>query len=74
MTTQCLKKFVQPEDIARMALFLSADDSKFITAQVFKGDSNRPAGSRKAKRGFIATSFSTKPSNLSVGQIPPSIS
>lgn len=38
MTTQCLKKFVQPEDIARMALFLSADDSKFITAQVFKGD------------------------------------
>ena len=38
MSTQCLKQFVQPEDIARIALFLSADDSKFITAQIFKGD------------------------------------
>ena len=38
MNTQCLKQLVQPEDIARIALFLSADDSKFMTAQVYKGD------------------------------------
>jgi NAD(P)-dependent dehydrogenase (short-subunit alcohol dehydrogenase family) len=38
MTVQCLKQLVLPEDIARMALFLSSDDSKFMTAQVYKGD------------------------------------
>ena len=38
MNTQCLKQLVQPEDIARIALFLSADDSKFMTAQIYKGD------------------------------------
>ena len=38
MNVQCLKQFVLPEDIARIALFLSADDSKFMTAQVYKGD------------------------------------
>ena len=38
MNVQCLKKLVLPEDIARIALFLSSDDSKFMTAQVYKGD------------------------------------
>mgnify|MGYP003328370329 CR=1 FL=1 len=38
MTVQCLKQLVLPEDIARIALFLSSDDSKFMTAQVYKGD------------------------------------
>lgn len=32
---QCLSEKVQPEDIARMALFLAADDSALCTAQQF---------------------------------------
>jgi len=32
---QCLPGRLQPEDIARMALFLAADDSRMITAQNF---------------------------------------
>jgi NAD(P)-dependent dehydrogenase (short-subunit alcohol dehydrogenase family) len=38
MSVQCLKQLVLPEDIARIALFLSSDDSDFMTAQVYKGD------------------------------------
>ena len=32
---QCLKEIVQPDDIARMVLFLAADDSRLCTAQNF---------------------------------------
>lgn len=32
---QCLKDKLQPEDVARMALFLAADDSRMCTAQNF---------------------------------------
>ncbi len=32
---QCLPELVMPEDIARMALFLAADDSRLITKQCF---------------------------------------
>ena len=32
---QCLKDMLQPEDVARMALFLAADDSRMCTAQNF---------------------------------------
>lgn len=32
---QCIKEYVMPEDIAAMALFLAADDSKLCTAQNF---------------------------------------
>ena len=35
---QCLAFLVEPHDIARMALFLAADDSRAITAQSFKVD------------------------------------
>lgn len=35
---QCLDTLVEPPDIARMALFLAADDSRAITAQSFKVD------------------------------------
>jgi NAD(P)-dependent dehydrogenase (short-subunit alcohol dehydrogenase family) len=38
MSVQCLKQLVLPEDIARIAMFLSSDDSQFMTAQVYKGD------------------------------------
>jgi len=38
MRVQCLKQLVLPEDIARIAMFLSSDDSHFMTAQVYKGD------------------------------------
>ena len=33
--SQCLPRRVMPDDIANMALFLSADDSAMITAQTF---------------------------------------
>ena len=33
--TQALKSRVYPDDIARMVLFLAADDSKMISAQDF---------------------------------------
>lgn len=32
---QCLKEFLLPPDVARMALFLCADDSRMITGQTF---------------------------------------
>lgn len=35
---QCLDRLVEPPDIARMALFLAADDSAAITAQSFRVD------------------------------------
>ena len=38
MKVQCLKRLVLPEDIARLALFLSADDSRFMTAQIYAGE------------------------------------
>ncbi len=33
MQTQSLKHFIQPEDVAKLALFLASDDSKMISAQ-----------------------------------------
>jgi NAD(P)-dependent dehydrogenase (short-subunit alcohol dehydrogenase family) len=30
---QCLKDRVQPEDVARLVLFLSSDDARMCTAQ-----------------------------------------
>ena len=41
MTAQCLKEKVYPPDIARMALWLSADDSRMVTAQNFVVDGGR---------------------------------
>lgn len=35
LTRQCLKDFLLPPDIARMVLFLAADDSRMITSQTF---------------------------------------
>lgn len=35
LTKQCLKEFLLPPDIARMALFLCADDSRLVTSQTF---------------------------------------
>jgi NAD(P)-dependent dehydrogenase (short-subunit alcohol dehydrogenase family) len=35
---QCLDRIVEPPDVARMALFLAADDSAAITAQSFRVD------------------------------------
>jgi NAD(P)-dependent dehydrogenase (short-subunit alcohol dehydrogenase family) len=32
---QCLKDRLQPDDIARMALFLAADDSRMCSSQQF---------------------------------------
>ena len=32
---QCLKGRIQPDDLARMVLFLAADDSRMCTAQDF---------------------------------------
>ena len=34
-TSQCLPGYLQAEDLARMALFLAADDSRLITSQTF---------------------------------------
>ncbi|HEY6980848.1 SDR family oxidoreductase [Reyranella sp.] len=41
MKAQCLKEKVYPPDIARMALFLAADDSRLISAQNFVVDGGR---------------------------------
>ena len=41
MTAQCLKEKVYPPDIARMALWLAADDSRLVTAQNFVVDGGR---------------------------------
>jgi D-xylose 1-dehydrogenase len=38
MKSQCLKEKVYPPDIARMALWLAADDSRLVTAQNFVVD------------------------------------
>lgn len=35
MQNQCLKEKLHPEDVARMVLFLAADDSRLISAQSF---------------------------------------
>src|SRR5260370_38968167 len=35
MEAQCLKEKLYPPDIARMALWLAADDSRLVTAQDF---------------------------------------
>ena len=41
MEAQCLKEKVYPPDIARMALWLAADDSRLVTAQNFVVDGGR---------------------------------
>jgi NAD(P)-dependent dehydrogenase (short-subunit alcohol dehydrogenase family) len=41
MGAQCLKEKVYPPDIARMVLFLAADDSRLISAQTFVVDGGR---------------------------------
>ncbi|MXU65072.1 SDR family NAD(P)-dependent oxidoreductase [Oceanomicrobium pacificus] len=38
LTRQCLKSFLLPPDVARMTLFLAADDSRMITSQTFVVD------------------------------------
>lgn len=38
LSKQCLKEFLLPPDVARMALFLAADDSRMITGQTFVVD------------------------------------
>ncbi len=38
LTRQCLKEFLLPPDVARMALFLAADDGRMITGQTFVVD------------------------------------
>jgi len=38
LTRQCLKEFLLPPDVARMALWLSADDSRLVTGQTFVVD------------------------------------
>jgi NAD(P)-dependent dehydrogenase (short-subunit alcohol dehydrogenase family) len=38
MAKQCIKRKVMPPDIARMALWLAADDSAMVTAQYFVVD------------------------------------
>lgn len=35
LESQCLKEHLLPPDIARMALFLAADDSRLVTGQTF---------------------------------------
>jgi NAD(P)-dependent dehydrogenase (short-subunit alcohol dehydrogenase family) len=41
MQAQCLKEKLYPPDIARMALWLGADDSRLVTAQNFTVDGGR---------------------------------
>jgi NAD(P)-dependent dehydrogenase (short-subunit alcohol dehydrogenase family) len=41
MAAQCLKEKLYPPDIARMALWLAADDSRLVTAQDFTVDGGR---------------------------------
>ncbi len=38
LATQCLKQFVEAEDVARLVLFLAADDSRLMTAQTYMVD------------------------------------
>lgn len=35
---QCLKEFLLPPDVARLALWLAADDSRMVTGQTFVVD------------------------------------
>ena len=35
LARQCLKEFLLPPDVARMALWLAADDSRMVTGQTF---------------------------------------
>jgi len=41
MQAQCLKEKLHPPDIARMVLWLAADDSRLVTAQNFAVDGGR---------------------------------
>ncbi|HYC65809.1 MAG TPA: SDR family oxidoreductase [Reyranellaceae bacterium] len=41
MNAQCLKEWLHPPDIARMVLWLAADDSRLVTAQDFTVDGGR---------------------------------
>ena len=41
MKLQCLKEKLYPPDIARMVLWLAADDSRLVTAQNFVVDGGR---------------------------------
>ncbi len=41
MRSQCLKKKVLPEDVARMVLWLASDDSRMCTAQLWVVDGGR---------------------------------
>lgn len=41
MRAQCLKEKVMPEDVARMVLWLAADDSRMCTAQLWVVDGGR---------------------------------
>ena len=38
MGRQCLKRKLQPDDIARVVLFLAADDSSAMTNQTYIAD------------------------------------
>jgi len=41
LAAQCLKELLYPPDIARMVLWLAADDSRLVTAQNFFVDGGR---------------------------------
>ena len=41
LSTQCIPEPIQPQEIARMALFLAADDSQMITKQCFLVDAGK---------------------------------
>jgi NAD(P)-dependent dehydrogenase (short-subunit alcohol dehydrogenase family) len=41
MAEQCLKEKIYPADVARLVLFLAADDSRMCTAQDFVIDGGR---------------------------------
>jgi NAD(P)-dependent dehydrogenase (short-subunit alcohol dehydrogenase family) len=38
MASQCLKGFVEPDDIARMVAFLASDDARMCTSQTYVVD------------------------------------
>ncbi|MCX7628613.1 MAG: SDR family oxidoreductase, partial [Geminicoccaceae bacterium] len=38
LARQCLKRKLQPEEIARLCLFLAADDSSAVTSQTYIAD------------------------------------
>lgn len=41
LADQCIPEWLQPEDVARMVLWLAADDSRMVTAQSFLVDAGR---------------------------------